>query len=123
MADKATIKLLPRKEFEITLEDDTVIKGQFGTWALRRYCDKMGYTLKSAGEHLGDPGIGDILEYILAAVEGKARATGAAFSYNDVHVGAWIDELGGITSPDFVRLFNHSGEEQGTEKKTEEEAS
>lgn len=117
----ASINLLLRKEFEITLNDGSVIKGQFGTWALRRYCDKMGYTLKTAGEHLGDPGIGDILEYILAAVEYKARQTGAPFSFTDVHVGSWIDELGGITGVDFVKLFNHSGEEQTEQKKTEGE--
>ncbi len=80
----ATINLLPRKEFEITLEDGTVIKGQFGTWALKRFCDKINCELEDIGERFKKPKIGDIFEFLLAAVEYRARLKGDPFSYNDV---------------------------------------
>jgi hypothetical protein len=117
----AEIKLYPRKEFEIILEDGTVIKGQFGTWALKRFCDKQGLTLQSAAERLGNPGIGDIIEYILSAVEYACRKVPKEFPYNDVDCCSWIDELGGIQSENFVKLFKHSGDEAPAteEKKTD----
>jgi len=119
----AKLDLQPRKEFSITLDDGTVIKGQFGTWALKRYCDLQGYTLAQAGEHLGNPEISDITTYLLAAVEYTARKAAAPFSYNDVHCCSWIDELGGPGSEDLKRLFQHSADENKVkddgEKKTD----
>lgn len=116
----ATINLLLRKEFEITLEDETIIKGQFGTWALKRFCDKQKYSIKQAGEKLGDPSMSDVVEYILCAVEHSARKTNSPFSYTDVHACDWIDQLGGWQSDVFVKLFNHSADETQAdgEKKT-----
>lgn len=114
----ATLNLLPRKEFEITLDDSTIIKGQFGTWALKRMCDKRGYaTLQALRDALTDSiGMTDIIEFVLCAVEQKARQTGAAFSYTDVHCGQWLDEIGGINSENFGKLFIHAKDE--IEKKT-----
>ncbi len=114
----ATINLLPRKEFEITLEDGTVIKGQFGTWALKRFCDKINCELEDIGERFKKPKIGDIFEFLLAAVEYRARLKGDPFSYNDVHAGDWIDQLGGPEAPEFARLFNHAADGAKEEKKT-----
>ena len=119
----AEIKLLPRKEFEITLEDGTVIKGQFGTWALKRFCDKQKYSIAQAGAKLGDPSMSDVVEYVLCAVEHTARKTNSPFSYTDVQACDWIDQLGGWQSGTFVELFNHSADESkaednGQEKKT-----
>lgn len=116
------LNLLPRKEFEITLEDSTVIKGQFGTWALKRFCDKKGYSLKEAGEHLGNPSMGDIVEFLLSAVEYSARKTASPFSFTDVHCCEWIDQMGGMQSETFTKLFNHASDQQlieSDEKKTE----
>ena len=123
MADKATIRLLPSQEFEITLIDDTVIKGRFNTWALGIFCEKKGLTLRAAGELLINPSLFDMLDYILSAVESKARDTGSPFSYNNVHAGSWVDQLGGIQGPEFTKLFNHASGEQTEQKKTEGEQS
>lgn len=116
------INLLPRKEFEITLLDGTVIKGQFGTWALKRYCDKQKLSLSEAGAKLTNPSINDITDYILAAVEYSARKASTPFSYTDVHACDWIDEMGGLSSELFIKLFNHSGDEvkEGDEEKKTE---
>lgn len=118
----ASLNLLPRKEFEITLDDGAIIKGQFGTWALKRFCDKQGYTLNQAGIKLGDPSMSDIVEYILCAIEYCCRKVPKEFTYNDVNACSWIDELGGMQSQNFINLFKHSGDEApaGTdeEKKT-----
>ena len=119
----ASINLLPRKEFEITLSDGEKVKGQFGTWALKRFCDKQKYSIKQAGEKLGDPSMSDVVEYILCAVEHSARKTGGPFSYTDVQACDWIDQLGGWQGQIFITLFNHSAQEDTVaddgEKKTE----
>ena len=115
----ATINLLPRKVFEIVTDHDGIITGQFGTWALKRFCDKQKYSLKEASEKLGDPGLSEIVEYLLCAIEYSARQEGKPFSYTDVHVCGWIDELGGMSNETFVKLFNHSASEDKNEKKTE----
>jgi hypothetical protein len=115
----ATLNLLPRKEFEITLKDGSIIKGQFGTWALKRFCDKLKYSIKQAGDHLGDPAMADVVEYILCAVEHTARKTKQPFEFTDVDACDWIDQLGGWQGETFVKLFNHSAGEDTGEKKTE----
>lgn len=108
----ATLDLLPRKKFEITLDSGDVIKGQYGTWALKRFCDKKQCTLSGIASMLADPSISDVLEFILCAVEQSVREAKLPMTYNDVDAGMWCDELGGIGGADFVRLFNHSGDEQ-----------
>lgn len=115
----ATVNLLPRKEFEITLEDGTVIKGQFGTWALKRFCDKNKVGLNEAGTALQT--LGGIIDYLLCAVEYKARLGGDPFSFSDIHACQWADQMGGIDSPDFTALIKHSQDETagGDEKKTD----
>ena len=114
------LDLLPRKEFEITLEDGTIIKGQFGTWALKRFCTRRNYSLNEAGVKLSDPGMDDIVDYILSAVEYAARKENAPFSYTDLHVCEWIDEMGGMQSQDFANLFRHSADEVQASDATEE---
>ena len=119
----AELTLLPRKEFEILTNEGEKIKGQFGTWALKRFCDKQKYSIKQAGDKLGDPSLGDVIEYLLSAIEHSARKTGTQFSYTDVQICDWIDQLGGWQGGTFVKLFNHSADESPEvddgEKKTE----
>lgn len=115
----ATVNLLPRKAFEITLEDGTIIKGQFGTWALKRFCDKNKVGLTEAGTALQT--LGGIVDYLLSAVEYVARLGGHPFSYTDIHVCQWADEMGGIDSASFTSLLKHSQDEAAgeDEKKTD----
>lgn len=122
----ATINLLPRKEFTITLDSGTVIKGQYGTWALKRYCDKNKLTLKQVGERLSDPSLNDAIDYVLCAIEYSARKEGTPFSMTDVQLCDYIDELGGWQGEEFNKIFAHSADEDkgddsdsGDEKKTE----
>lgn len=120
----ATLTLLPRKKFEIKLESDEVVTGQFGTWAMKRFCDRMGVTLSGISEKLkayeteGDLNV--ITHFVLSGVEQSFRETGRSdFKYNDANVLAWIDEMGGLDSPDFVALFGHANSE--FEKKSQPE--
>lgn len=117
----ATLNLLPRKEFELTISDGSVVRGQYGTWALKRFCDKLGYSLKDAGARLSDPSMDDVIQYVLSAVEYPFAKKGEKCPYNDVDVCDWIDQLGGIQSAEFTRLFAHSADEDTTEKKTEDQ--
>ena len=113
------INLLPRKEFEITLSDGTVIKGKFGTWALNKLC--IDYKLKLTEVESKLQELPAILSYLLAAVQCNARETGTAFSYTDVHASNWIDEMGGIASENFVKLISWSGEEVKAEDEKKSE--
>lgn len=122
----ASINLLPRKEFEITLIDGTIIKGQFGTWSLQRFCDKRDKLSLGQLQLLkpDDYTIGDMVDMILCAVEYKARKENAPFSFTDVHCCSWIDELGGFSAQPVTDLFNHQSSDveiKGAdgEKKTE----
>lgn len=123
----AKLNLLPRKEFEITLSDGNIIKGQFGTWAIKRFCDKKKITFSQLSQMKADDySFDDIVEMILCAVEHKARKDKQPFSYTDIHACEWIDDMeGGLAGNDLISLFNHSGSEDSlpqapeNEKKTE----
>lgn len=115
----ASINLLPRKVFEITLEDGTVIKGQFGTWALKRFCDIRKLSLGEAQDAMRS--LGGIVDFILCAVEYTTRINGQPFAYTDINACQWADEMGGIDSQMFTSLIRHSQEEApaSEEKKTQ----
>lgn len=117
----AELNLLPRKEFEIILDGGQKIRGQFGTWALKRFCDKMGYTIRQADQSFKDPSFSVVVSYISSAVEHVYAKRNESFPFNDIDVCAWIDDLGGWQSDFFVKLFNHSAKEgnQEEEKKTD----
>lgn len=115
----ATLNLLPRKHFEITLEDGKVIKGQFGTWALKRLTDKRKVTLQDSGAILNTlPGL---LDFILCAVEYTSRKNSEGFAYTDLDVCDWVDQLGGVSAAAFAELTKHLNDEEPEaeeEKKT-----
>ena len=123
----AKIDLLPCKEFEITLNDGTVIKGQFGTWCLKRFCDRQKVTLSQfAAMKADDYSFSHIVDMILSAVEHTARKLKQPFGYTDIDACDWIDQMGGAMSPLLVTLFNHQVSEidfpaapEDLEKKTE----
>jgi len=118
----AKIDLLPRKKFEIALDDGTVIKGQFGTWSVKRYCDKLKISLGQMQSRTSeDYTLNDLIELILCAVEQHARENALPFSFTDVQACSWIDELGGWESAEVTGLFAHQGSElKAEEKKTED---
>ena len=110
------VTLLPRKEFEIRLHDN-VIMGQFGTWALKRFCDLRGYSLSDVAKAFtGEKAFDDMIVFLLCAVEYKCRLNNEDFFYTDVHVCEWIDEMGGIDSPEFAGLFNHANSDDSKKK-------
>lgn len=116
----AKLNLLPRKVFEIVLEDGAIIKGQFGTWALKRFTDKFGLSLGEAEQKLQS--ISGAIDYILTAVEYIVRKEKQPYEYNDMNACDWIDALGGHNSEQFLSLLKHTVDENGvddTEKKTE----
>lgn len=115
------IDLKPRKEFIIKLEDGINIPGKFGTWALKRFCSKKQYSLSQLGEALTkNLSVDDMVEFILCAVEQAFRELKSkeSFPYTDVDACMWVDQMGGISSEEVTKLFNHAADEQ---KKTEPE--
>lgn len=134
---EASLKLLPRKEFEITLaavngSAPIVIKAKFGTWATWRMCKKLGCERWELEDKF-DPKVKDksvspnldvYFELLLCSVEQKAQEDASPFSFTNVHAGRWIDELGGLESAEMKLLADHLASEvdEKKEKKTDEPA-
>lgn len=118
------LDLLPRKVFEITI-DEKVIRGKFGTWALRRFCDIKKLSLTALNERFlkQDTSLSDVLTMVLCAVEYQCRIDKIPFEYNDLDVSEWVDELGGIYSVAVGNLFNHAGPEEPEEAPDSEKKS
>lgn len=114
----AEIKLLPRQEFEIVLNDGTVIPGKFGTWALRRLTDKHKLTLSEGLPTLQT--LGGLMDYIVFAVEYMTRKNKKDTFYTDMDVSDWVDQLGGVQSGAFLSLVKHTQDEGPTEEKKTE---
>jgi hypothetical protein len=106
----AEINLLPAKEFEIILEDKSIIKGKFSLWSVKRYCDKKGLTLAGLENQLSQENISmdDLCVMLLCAVEHTSRVEKKGFAYTDMDVCDWIEQLGGITSEKYTMLMNHA---------------
>lgn len=105
------INLLPRKEFQITLEDGKVIAGRFGTYCLWRFCEKAKCTLEEIDQKFTNPQIGDVFSLLLCAVEEVAQRNKAPFSYGNIDAADWIDQMGGLGSEYLETLFKHSSSE------------
>jgi hypothetical protein len=114
----ATLNLLPRKVFEIKREDGTVITGQYSLWSVKRFCDKKSLTLSQLETYLSAQNItmDDMCLLILCAVEYVSRKNKHGFSFTDIDVCDWIDELGGLQSDNYTMLMAHARTEDSTEQ-------
>lgn len=120
----ATVKALPRNKFELTLDDGSIIYGQYGTWSYDRFCKRRGIKLSEVQDALSDiTNVSVISDFILSAVEKchYQKADGTPFPYNDTHVCDWIDELGGFASDGLATLINPAGDTE-EEKKSQPES-
>lgn len=115
MESIAKLDLQPRKVFTLTLVSGKQITGQFGTYALKRFCDKSGIPLKDAQSRLTD--LSGFADYLLCAVEYICRKEKQPFSYTDVDVCEWIDEMGGVSGDLFYKLIEHTADENVEEEK------
>ena len=120
----AEIVLLPRKSFEIVLDDKSVVRGQYSLWSVKRYCDLKKLSLAQLEDQLSAENIAldDIVKLILCAVEYTYRKENKGFSYTDVNVCDWIEELGGITSEKYQSLIGHARSEDSTEESGEKKS-
>jgi hypothetical protein len=114
------LTLLPRKEFEFTLDDGTIIKGKFCLWSIKRFCDKLKLSLSQLSERLTEDKVtfDDTCQILLCAVEYKVRKEGKPFSYNDIDACEWIESLGGFEGEEYKLLMKHAHAED--EKKNPE---
>ena len=101
------IALLPRRTFQITLSSGEMVTGKFGTWALKRFCDRRKVTFDALEDKLANPDLGDIFDLFLAAVEQYCAETKQPCTYTEIDAGAWIDDLGGLQSSDFLAIVKH----------------
>lgn len=117
--NQASLDLLPRKEFQLTLDDGTIVKGQFGTWALARFGQKKKLGLSGILDVFNDsPQIMDMIEFIICAIEYKERQAGVQPFINEIRLSKWVDDYADASGEIGVltKLFNHSAGEN-TEKK------
>jgi len=130
----ANLQLLPRKEFAICLSDGTEIKGKFGTWAMKRFCDKrnIGLTqmmqrftieqknpdgsavVDQQGNIIYDIALSEVIDLILCAIEYAARRENKKFTLTDVQFCDWMDEYMHDTGESGViaKIYLHSLDEQ-----------
>jgi len=100
-----TLQLLPSGCFEITLNDGSIIKGQFNHASLKKLSlmkGGLGYTetldLLEPSITSGKDLVNNIIKLILFSVEGQ---------YDDFDVVKWIEEMGGVGSEEWDRLNGH----------------
>jgi hypothetical protein len=119
----AELNLLHRKEFEITLNDKSVIKGQYSLWSIKRYCDKKNFSLTQLNEQLTSDKISfdDVCQLLLCAVEYKTRVEKKGFSFTDIDACEWIEQLGGLMGEKYTALMNHAKSEDDSPVNENEE--
>lgn len=119
------IDLLPRKEFEFTLESGEKIQGKHGTWSTKRLCDKKGWSILEFMVRFNDTDkltLDDICQLLLCAVEYKWRKDNKGpFTYSDINACEWLEEMGGFGSEDWNKLLNHFASDLTEEKKNQEQ--
>lgn len=122
--EEQKLRLFPRKEFEIILEDKTIIKGRYSLWASKRYSDKLGLTLMELfeKEEKNHVTFDDIVQVVLCSVEDAFRRDKKPMPYTDQDVCDWFEWLGGIGSPDYLRLMGHAKNELGEKKSLTEQS-
>jgi hypothetical protein len=118
----AKLNILPRKKFEIVLDNGTVITGQYGTWAGIRFSQKRGIKLSQMADYLNTSVTAEdyevIADYILSAVEQPFMEKGGSnFPYNAANFFSWMDEIGW---DNLGKILNPDQEE---EKKSQAEGS
>lgn len=120
------LELLPRKEFEFILDSGNVVKGKFGTWAAKRFCDKKQISIvqfieKFHPEKIEEITFDDVTLLILCSVEYSHRKENKGpFPYTDIDACEWVEGLGGFGGEDYGRLFSHfASDVEGEEKKNQ----
>jgi len=105
----AVLNLLPRKEFEIILNDESKVTGRFSYWAEKRFCEKKGLTLTGYGavyspENVDKLTFDDIVLPVMCAVEYVYRSEKKPFDVTDIAVCDWLEQL---ENSEVTRLISH----------------
>ncbi len=122
------LELLPRKAFQLTLSDGTVVEGQFGTWALARFGEKKKISLPEIMELFasGKFTVMDMLSFVICACEYRERENGKPPYINDIRLSRFIDDYSNDHDETgiLMKIFLHSGDKEelsrtpDSEKKT-----
>lgn len=126
----ASIKLLPRQQFVLGLSDGTEIMGQFGTYATSIFGKKRNLSLSEiyknfliqkkddSGNPLideeGNPALDvrlhDMIDFIMCALEARARLKGERFTFTDPQLCQWVDDYYNDTGIQnvLITLYAHS---------------
>jgi len=105
----AVLNLLPRKEFEIILNDGSKVTGRFSYWAEKRFCEKKGLTLTQYGqvyakENVDKLTFDDLVLPVMYSVEYLRRKKKETVDFNEIDVCDWLEEL---SNGDTTRLISH----------------
>ena len=108
------MKLLPRKEFEITLKGETY-RGKFGSYAIKLFCNYKGLELEEVAASI-DQKEGflkqqeEILLFICCALEASAESDRKKIDIRPIDLYNAIDDKD-VTYDDLVKVYNHSASE------------
>lgn len=96
-----------RGHYELTLSDGEKIQLRFCTWSLKRFCELQGIGITEIGEALsGENTLNAVINLLKASAEYPLYKQNITPSFTDIDVCDWIDEIGGITSPEFMKIMN-----------------
>lgn len=111
--------------YTLKLSDGNEINLRFCTWTLKRFSEINGdLTFDQLQEWLlTDMSLSKFISLIKCAAEYVAVKEGSTFTYTDMDVSDWIDDIGGLSSPAFVAMVESlrasfaDGDQNGQEKK------
>lgn len=102
-----------KAEYNFTLENGTEIKLRFATWVFREFSQAKGFSVDELLNYLAGTNeegqrrkfkTEDLISIMFFAAKYVVIIEGGTFTYTDLDVCNWVDELGGITSPKVTEL-------------------
>ena len=95
-----------RGHYEIELSDGNKVPLRFCTWSLKRFCQLQGIGPSEIGEALnGEKALDAIINLIRSAAEYPFYKEGRNPDFKELDVCDWLDDMGGISSPNFQEIM------------------
>jgi hypothetical protein len=109
------MKLLPRKEFEITLKNETY-RGKFSTYAYKLFCNKKGIKLQEVDNVFPEDAqtidiMDSVIDLIICAIESVAERERRKVRLERVDFWDAMDDKE-LTADDIIKIFNHAADEE-----------
>ncbi len=108
--------------------NNKVISLQWGTWAMKRFCELENKTLVDLINILssGSFELSTIINIIRASAESGCKTNKSPIDFEEFEVCEWIDEVGGLSAKDgqlieFIKYMQNSMNPETKDKKGKKE--